>query len=46
MLINPEDKQVEIYRPGQDVELLQSPSTISGADVLPEFSLNLEWIWR
>ncbi|ABW32311.1 conserved domain protein (plasmid) [Acaryochloris marina MBIC11017] len=45
-LINPEDKQVEIYRPGQEVEVLQSPSSVSGEEVLLEFSLNLEWIWR
>ena len=44
-LINPEDKQVEIYRPRQDVEVLQSPSSVSGEEVLPEFSLNLGWIW-
>lgn len=44
-LINPEDKQVEIYRSRQDVEVLQSPSSVSGEEVLPELTLNLEWIW-
>jgi Uma2 family endonuclease len=44
-LINPEDKQVEVYRPGQEVEVLRSPSTVSGESVLPEFTLELEWMW-
>ena len=44
-LINPQDRQVEIYRSGQQVEVLQSPLTLSGEDVLPGFVLNLESIW-
>jgi Uma2 family endonuclease len=36
-LINPEAKQVEIYRPEQEPELLESPQTLSGEDVLPGF---------
>jgi Uma2 family endonuclease len=45
-LINPEDNQVEIYRLGQNVEMLQSPGELSGEDVLPGFVLNLAWIWK
>lgn len=45
-LINPEDRQVEIYRPGQDVEILRSPRELSGEDVLVGFVLNLTWIWK
>ena len=30
-------KQVEIYRPNQEIEVLQSPANLSGEDVLPEF---------
>ncbi len=45
-LINRKTKQVEIYRQGQDVEVLQSPSTLSGEDVLPGFVLNLQRIWE
>lgn len=41
-LINPKDQEVEIYRPGQAVEVLKSPSTLSGEDVLPGFVLNLK----
>ncbi|MEH2467479.1 Uma2 family endonuclease [Nostoc sp.] len=40
-LINPQNQQVEIYRPGQDVEVLQSLSSLSGEDVLPGFLLDL-----
>ena len=45
-LINRKKREVEIYRPGRDVEILQSPQTISGEDVLPEFVLNLQKIWN
>ena len=44
-LINRRNKQVEIYRPGKDVEILQSPVTLSGEDVLPGFVLELKEIW-
>ena len=40
-LINPKAKQVEIYRLGQDVELLDSPRSISGENILPGFTLDL-----
>ncbi|PIG92111.1 Uma2 family endonuclease [Gloeocapsopsis sp. IPPAS B-1203] len=44
-LIDPKTKQVEIYRPTTDVEVLHSPTTVSGEDVLPGFELNLKKIW-
>jgi len=44
-LINRKTRQVEIYRPGEDVLILDSPSTLSGEDVLPGFVLNLDLIW-
>ncbi len=40
-LINPKDKQVEIYRRGQEVEVLGVPVVLSGEDVLPGFSLEV-----
>ncbi len=43
-LLNPQDQQVEIYRPGKEVERLRSPSIVSGDDVLPGFVLDLEEI--
>jgi Uma2 family endonuclease len=44
-LIDLETRQVEIYRSGRDVEVLESPASLSGEDVLPEFVLNLKDIW-
>ena len=44
-LINPRSKQVEIYRPSQDVEILESPQSLSGETVLPGFVLNIGEIW-
>ena len=44
-LINPQDRQVEIYRPLQEVEILQSPTSLSGEDVLPGFVLSLQRIF-
>ncbi len=44
-LIDPKTQKVEIYRPGQAVEILQSPKTLSGEDVLPGFVLELEPIF-
>ena len=44
-LINPQDKQVEIYRKNQEVAVLNSPNNLSGESVLPGFILNLELIW-
>lgn len=41
-LIDPQTQLVEIYRQGQDVEILQSPTTLSGEDVLPGFVLDLQ----
>ena len=43
-LINPVDKSVEIYRQNQEVQVLESPTTLSGEDVLPGFILNLKEI--
>ncbi|MBD2448042.1 Uma2 family endonuclease [Nostoc sp. FACHB-152] len=43
-LINRKSRQVEIYRLGKDVEILESPPTVSGEDVLNGFLLNLDMI--
>ncbi len=45
ILINRKSRQVEIYRPGNEVEVLDSPATVSGEDVLKGFVLNLGMIW-
>ncbi|NET49823.1 MAG: Uma2 family endonuclease [Merismopedia sp. SIO2A8] len=38
-LINPQDRQVEIYRQGQAVQVVSMPTLLSGEDVLPGFEL-------
>ena len=45
ILINRKSRQVEIYRSGKEVEILDSPATVSGEDVLKGFVLNLGMIW-
>jgi Uma2 family endonuclease len=40
-LIDRQNLRVEIYRPGQDVEIIESPETLSGENVLPGFVLDL-----
>jgi Uma2 family endonuclease len=45
ILINRKSRQVEIYRQGKEVEVLDSPVTVSGEDVLKGFVLNLGMIW-
>jgi Uma2 family endonuclease len=44
-LIEPSAKTVEIYRIGQQVEILNNPHTLSGEDVLPGFILDLSEIF-
>ena len=43
-LIDPQNRQVEIYRLGQDVEVLQFPANLLGEDVLPGLVLDLTQI--
>jgi Uma2 family endonuclease len=45
-LIDPRLKRAEIYRPGRDVEALDNPTSLSGEDVLPGFTLDLTEIWE
>ena len=44
-LIEPSAKTVEIYRVGQQVEILNSPQSLSGEYVLPGFVLDLSEIF-
>jgi Uma2 family endonuclease len=44
-LIDPQQQQVEIYRLGRNVEILQSPTSLSGEDVLAGFTLDLSSIF-
>ena len=42
--IDAKTRRVEIYRPNQEVELLENPASLSGEDVLPGFVLNMAQI--
>jgi Uma2 family endonuclease len=44
-LIDPQNKQVEIYRAGQSVEVLTQPQSLSGEDVLYGFVLDVTRFW-
>ena len=44
-LIDRKNRKVEIYRQGQDVEVLDNPTTLSGENVLPGFVLDLTEVW-
>ena len=45
-LIDPQTRNVHIYRPNQEVEILQNPETISTNSILPGFTLDLKEIWE
>ncbi|PNW57971.1 UNVERIFIED_CONTAM: hypothetical protein BEN50_06640 [Euhalothece sp. KZN 001] len=45
-LINPTEKQVEIYRQGKEKEVLDNPKTLSGENILEDFCLDLSLVWQ
>jgi Uma2 family endonuclease len=45
-LIDPNTRQVEVYHPCQEVEILDNPKTVSGDPLLPGFTLDLAGIFR
>jgi Uma2 family endonuclease len=45
LLINPQDQQVAVYRLDQEVEVLETPMSVSCIDVMPGFTLDLNEIW-
>lgn len=44
-LIDRQTRRVEIYRPGQSVQVLNYPLELSGEDVLPGFRLDMAMVW-
>lgn len=44
-LINPQERTVEIYRPGREAIVLHSPTNLSGEDVLSGFVLDTSRIF-
>jgi len=44
-MIDPSKRRVYVYRPNEEVVILDDPETISGDPLLPGFELNLSKIW-
>jgi Uma2 family endonuclease len=44
-LIDRVEKRVHVYRPGQPVEVLDDPVSVSGDPILPGFVLNVRELW-
>ncbi len=44
-LIDPRGKRVAIYRTGKPVEIIKSPPSLSGEDVLEALFINIEALW-
>jgi Uma2 family endonuclease len=45
LLIDPKNRRLEIYRPGQEPEILESPTEIDCSEVMPGFILSMSEIW-
>jgi Uma2 family endonuclease len=45
LLVNPKNQQVEIYRQGQEPEILEAPTEIDCNEVMPGFVLSMSRIW-
>jgi Uma2 family endonuclease len=45
-LIDPEERKVHVYRPGDTVQVLDDPGTLYGGPVLPGFVLDLKPVWK
>jgi Uma2 family endonuclease len=45
LLVNPQQQQVEIYRPDQAPEVLASPASIDCSEVMPGLILSMSRIW-
>ncbi|MGB3237643.1 MAG: Uma2 family endonuclease, partial [Geitlerinemataceae cyanobacterium] len=41
-MFDPQNQQVELYRPGKEIEVRQLPTELSGEDVLPGFVLQVD----
>lgn len=44
-LIDPTKRKVYVYRPNEEVEILNEPEEISGEPLLPKFTLELKDFW-
>jgi len=44
-LIDPSERRVYVYRPDQEVVILENPELVSGDPVLPGFKLKMDELW-
>lgn len=44
-LINPQDRQVEIYHHNGKITILNMPTSLSGEEILSSFVLSIDWLW-
>ena len=44
-LVDPQNRRVHVYRPGQPIEIVEEPTAVSADPVLPGFTLDLSAIW-
>jgi Uma2 family endonuclease len=45
LLVNPKNRQLEIYRPGQEMDVQEAPDSIDCNEVMPGFILSLSKMW-
>ncbi len=45
-LIDSKERKVYVYRPDEEVEILENPKEVSGESILKGFTLNLKEIWE
>jgi Uma2 family endonuclease len=45
LLIDPKNKQVEIYRPEKEPDIYESPTSVDCSEVMPGFILDMSSIW-
>ena len=44
-LIDPQNRRIYVYRPNSEIEILESPESVSADPELKGFTLNLEEVW-
>ena len=45
-LIDPQERKVRVYKPGEPVRILSGPDKLCGDRVLSDFNLDLKPIWE
>ena len=45
LLVDPKNKQVTIYKPGQEAEILEDPQSVDCNQVMPGFILDMSKVW-